>query len=177
MEEAITGSFSLVKGWKADRHGNVIFRLEYYNRLVIIVYSLFCKSPHNGDNDGEGESDDDADDDDSDNDVYHIRFVQNKNIRIIFDDDIHRFFRRSRKSARNFNVPAAKAGKICVVEVEEIVDEALPPEDIHLPGIYVQRLVLGEKYVKRIEVGFPLVDLIACLRNVFIMTLVYFLKI
>lgn len=81
MEEAITGSFSLVKGWKADRHGNVIFR----------------------------------------------------------------------KSARNFNVPAAKAGKICVVEVEEIIDEALPPEDVHLPGIYVQRLVLGEKYVKRIE--------------------------
>ena len=58
-----------------------------------------------------------------------------------------------RKTARNFNVPMAKAGKTTVVEVEEIVDIGeIPAEDIHLPSIYVQRLVKGEAYQKRIEV-------------------------
>ncbi|ESO01959.1 hypothetical protein HELRODRAFT_188533 [Helobdella robusta] len=81
MEEAIKGDFSLVKGWKADKYGNVIFR----------------------------------------------------------------------KAARNFNVPAAKAAKVCIVEVEEIIDGALPPENIHLPGVYVQRLLKGALYAKKIE--------------------------
>lgn len=82
METALTGEFSLIKGWKADRAGNVTFR----------------------------------------------------------------------KSARNFNVPMAKAGKTCVVEVEEIVETGtIPPEDVHLPSIYVQRVIRGEKYEKRIE--------------------------
>lgn len=82
METAIKGDFALVKGWKADRAGNVTFR----------------------------------------------------------------------KTARNFNVPCAKAGKICIVEVEEIVDtDTFAPEDIHLPSIYVQRIIKGDKYEKRIE--------------------------
>ncbi|MFM8498463.1 MAG: CoA transferase subunit A [Chakrabartia sp.] len=57
-----------------------------------------------------------------------------------------------RKTARNFNLPAATCGKICVVEVEEIVPiGSLDPDSIHLPGVYVQRLVLGAPYDKKIE--------------------------
>ncbi len=57
-----------------------------------------------------------------------------------------------RKTARNFNVPAATCGKICVVEVEEIVPVgALDSDAIHLPGVYVQRVVLGSPYDKKIE--------------------------
>jgi 3-oxoacid CoA-transferase subunit A len=57
-----------------------------------------------------------------------------------------------RKTARNFNVPAATCGKITVVEVEEIVEPGqLDPDAIHLPGVYVQRLVLGAPYDKKIE--------------------------
>jgi len=82
MEHGITGDFSLVKGWKADREGNVVFR----------------------------------------------------------------------KTARNFNVPIAKAGKVCIVEVEEIVETGtISPEDVHLPNIYVQRVIKGDSYEKRIE--------------------------
>jgi 3-oxoacid CoA-transferase len=82
MEEAITGDFSLVKAWKADTAGNLIFR----------------------------------------------------------------------NTARNFNPDCAKAGKICIAEVEEIVPEgSIDPNDVHLPGIFVQRLILGESYEKRIE--------------------------
>lgn len=80
MEEAITGDFALVKAWKADRHGNLIFR----------------------------------------------------------------------KAARNFNPTMARAAKITIAEVEEIVDE-IDPNLIHTPSIYVHRVVLGEKYEKRIE--------------------------
>ncbi len=57
-----------------------------------------------------------------------------------------------RKTARNFNQPAATCGKFCVVEVEEIVPVgALDPDAIHLPGVFVQRLVLGAPYEKQIE--------------------------
>ena len=56
-----------------------------------------------------------------------------------------------RKTARNFNVPAATCGKVCVVEVEEIVPlGSLDPDTIHLPGIYVHRIVQGQ-HEKRIE--------------------------
>ena len=56
-----------------------------------------------------------------------------------------------RKTARNFNPPAAMCGKVCVAEVEEIVPRgALDPDCIHLPGIYVHRLIQGE-HEKRIE--------------------------
>jgi 3-oxoacid CoA-transferase subunit A len=56
-----------------------------------------------------------------------------------------------RKTARNFNPPAATCGKVCVVEVEEIVPVgSLDPDQIHLPGIYVTRLIQGE-HEKRIE--------------------------
>ena len=82
MERAIQGDFALIKGWKADRLGNVVYR----------------------------------------------------------------------KSARNFNPMIATAGKITIVEVEEIVDPGeLDSDQIHTPGIYVQRVVLGKKFEKRIE--------------------------
>ena len=56
-----------------------------------------------------------------------------------------------RKTARNFNPPAAMCGKTCVMEVEEIVPTgSLDPDLIHLPGIYVHRLVQGT-HEKRIE--------------------------
>ncbi|XP_050343118.1 succinyl-CoA:3-ketoacid coenzyme A transferase 1, mitochondrial [Nymphalis io] len=80
MEEAITGDFALVKAWKADRHGNLIFR----------------------------------------------------------------------KSARNFNPAICKAARVTIAEVEEIVDE-IDPDVVHVPSIYVQRIILGEKFEKRIE--------------------------
>ena len=57
-----------------------------------------------------------------------------------------------RKTARNFNQPAATAGKVCVAEVEEIVPVgSLDADAIHLPGIYVKRLILGAPYDKKIE--------------------------
>jgi len=56
-----------------------------------------------------------------------------------------------RKTARNFNAPAATCGKICIAEVEEIVPTgSLDPDKIHLPGIYVHRIVQGE-HENRIE--------------------------
>jgi 3-oxoacid CoA-transferase subunit A len=59
---------------------------------------------------------------------------------------------RFRLTARNFNPAAAMAGKVCVVEVEEIVEVgALAPDDIHLPGIYVHRIVHNPTPEKRIE--------------------------
>ena len=81
LEEALQGDFSIAKAWKADPHGNLIFR----------------------------------------------------------------------KTARNFNPMAITAGKIAVVEVEELVGEGeLDPDQIHLPGIYVNRLIVGE-FEKNIE--------------------------
>jgi len=57
-----------------------------------------------------------------------------------------------RKTARNFNAPMATAGKICVAEVEEVVPVgSLGPDAIHLPGIYVKRLIVGAPYDKKIE--------------------------
>ncbi|MEO9468371.1 CoA transferase subunit A [Parasphingorhabdus sp.] len=57
-----------------------------------------------------------------------------------------------RKTARNFNAPMATAGKICVAEVEEIVEVGdLDPDAIHLPSIYVKRLICGAPYDKKIE--------------------------
>jgi 3-oxoacid CoA-transferase subunit A len=57
-----------------------------------------------------------------------------------------------RKTARNFNHPAATSGKVCVAEIEEIVPVGtLDPDAIHLPSIYVKRLVLGAPYEKKIE--------------------------
>lgn len=57
-----------------------------------------------------------------------------------------------RKTARNFNPLAAMAGKITIAEAEEIVQPGeLDPDQIHTPGIFVQRLLLGTNYEKRIE--------------------------
>lgn len=82
LEEAITGDFALVKAWKADKSGNLIFR----------------------------------------------------------------------KTARNFNPLVATAGKITIAEVEEIVEIGeLDPDAIHLPGVYVQKIILAEQLEKRIE--------------------------
>lgn len=81
LEEAITGDFAIVKGWKADTYGNVMYR----------------------------------------------------------------------HTAMNFNPMVATAGKICVIEVEEIVEPGeLEPSQIHTPGIYVDRLIQGT-FEKRIE--------------------------
>jgi len=81
LEEALQGDFSIAKAWKADPHGNLVFR----------------------------------------------------------------------KTARNFNPMAVTAGKISVVEVEELVGVGeLDPDQIHLPGIYVNRLIVGE-FEKNIE--------------------------
>lgn len=57
-----------------------------------------------------------------------------------------------RKTARNFNLPAATCGKFCIVEVEEVVPVGeLNPDSIHLPGVYVQRMIIGAPYDKKIE--------------------------
>jgi len=57
-----------------------------------------------------------------------------------------------RKTARNFNPNVAMAGKTTIVEVEKIVETgALDPDQIHLPGIFVHRIVLNAKPEKRIE--------------------------
>ena len=57
-----------------------------------------------------------------------------------------------RKTARNFNPAAAMAGKTCVVEVEEMVEIGdIDPDHVHLPGIYVQRIVVNATPEKRIE--------------------------
>ena len=82
LEEGIVGDFALVKAWKADTLGNLVYR----------------------------------------------------------------------KTSRNFNPLAAMAGKITIAEVEEIVEPGeLDPDEIHTPGIYVQRVLLGTNYQKRIE--------------------------
>ena len=57
-----------------------------------------------------------------------------------------------KETARNFSPLMAMAAKTTVVEVEELVDLGeIPPEDIHLPGLFVQRIFQGEKFEKRIE--------------------------
>ena len=57
-----------------------------------------------------------------------------------------------RKTARNFNPIAATAGKVTIVEVEELVGLGeLDPDNIHTPGVYVQKVFVGEQYEKRIE--------------------------
>ena len=55
-------------------------------------------------------------------------------------------------TARNFNPAAATAGKVCIVEVEKIVEVGeIDPDDVHLPGIYVHRIVVNAQPEKRIE--------------------------
>ena len=57
-----------------------------------------------------------------------------------------------RKTARNFNAPAATCGKVCIAEVEEIVKVgSFDPDCIHLPSIYINRLICGAPYDKKIE--------------------------
>ena len=64
-----------------------------------------------------------------------------------------------RKSSRNFNPVMCKAAKISIAEVEEIVETGqLDPDQIHLPGIYVDRVIKGAAYEKRIEVLCSLFD-------------------
>ena len=59
---------------------------------------------------------------------------------------------RFRLTSRNFNPAAATAGKVCVVEVEQIVENGeIAPDDVHLPGIYVHRIVLNAHPAKNIE--------------------------
>jgi 3-oxoacid CoA-transferase len=57
-----------------------------------------------------------------------------------------------RKTSRNFNPMIATCGKVCVAEVEELLETGeLDPDDIHTPGIFVDRIMQGSKYEKRIE--------------------------
>jgi 3-oxoacid CoA-transferase subunit A len=57
-----------------------------------------------------------------------------------------------RKTARNFNQPMATAGRVCVAEVEEVVPVgSFDPDQVHLPGIYVNRMIIGAPYDKKIE--------------------------
>ena len=57
-----------------------------------------------------------------------------------------------RKTARNFNPACAMAGKVCIAEVEELVETgSIDPDHVHLPGIYVQRIVVNPTPEKRIE--------------------------
>ena len=57
-----------------------------------------------------------------------------------------------RKTARNFNPNAATSGKVTVAEVEQLVEAgALDPDGIHTPGVYIQRVLLGSGFEKRIE--------------------------
>ena len=57
-----------------------------------------------------------------------------------------------RMSARNFNPMMATAGRVTIAEIEELVDRAeLDPDSVHTPGIYVQKILQGEEYEKRIE--------------------------
>ena len=57
-----------------------------------------------------------------------------------------------RKTSRNFNPMIATCGKVCVAEVEELVEVGeLDPDQVHTPGIYVDRIIQGAKYEKRIE--------------------------
>ncbi|ARS52229.1 CoA transferase subunit A [Kushneria konosiri] len=59
---------------------------------------------------------------------------------------------RFAKTARNFNPLAAMAGRVCVAEVEEIVETGeIDPDDVHLPGIFVDRIVVNQTPEKRIE--------------------------
>lgn len=54
----------------------------------------------------------------------------------------------------NFNPPMCKAAKVCIAEVEEVVEVGeIPPEQVHVPSIYVKRVVVGKKFEKRIEVS------------------------
>lgn len=58
-----------------------------------------------------------------------------------------------RKSAQNFNSPMCKAAKVTIAEVEEIVPVgSISPNEVHVPGIFVHRIVKGDTYEKRIEV-------------------------
>ena len=57
-----------------------------------------------------------------------------------------------RKTARNFNPACAMAGKVCIAEVEELVGTGdIDPDHVHLPGIYVDRIVVNATPEKRIE--------------------------
>lgn len=56
-------------------------------------------------------------------------------------------------AARNFNPAMAKAAGVTIAEVEEIVDLGdIAPDEVHLPGIFVDKVIKGEKFEKRIEV-------------------------
>jgi len=59
------------------------------------------------------------------------------------------------KSARNFNAVMCAAAKTTIVEVEEIVENGdIDPDQVHVPGIYVDRIVLGKDYIKKVEVNY-----------------------
>jgi 3-oxoacid CoA-transferase subunit A len=82
LEQALRADFALVKAWKGDRHGNLVFKA----------------------------------------------------------------------TARNFNPMMAMAARVTIAEVEHLVEPGeLPPDQVHTPGIFVQRILQGASYEKRIE--------------------------
>lgn len=69
---------------------------------------------------------------------------------LICSNDVSVFVR---KAARNFNAPMCKAAKCTIAEVEEIVEVGeLKPDEIHIPNIFVHRIIVGKDHEKRIEV-------------------------
>jgi len=67
---------------------------------------------------------------------------------------IHLINIRFRKSSRNFNPTVCRAAKIAIVEAEEIVPTGtFDPDEVHLPGVFVKRIIKGENYEKKIEVS------------------------
>ena len=80
--------------------------------------------------------------------IFHELFFWKLNIGLIFKSAVCIF----KGIARNFNTPMAGLGKITIAEVEELVEPGqLDPNQIHIPGIMVQRIFQGEKFEKRIE--------------------------
>ena len=60
----------------------------------------------------------------------------------------------NRLSTRNFNVPMAKASKVTIAEVEEIVETGeIDPDQVHVPGMYVDRVIKGSNYEKALSVS------------------------
>ena len=130
MEEAITGDFSLIKGWKADRAGNIIFRMSARNFNVpmakaspVTIAEVESRTWH----------------------TYTYTRCDDIVLAAVLSyvQAVHAY----RWSQRSLLMV------VFFVQVEEIVDvESFAPEDIHLPSIFVQRVVKGERYEKRIEV-------------------------
>jgi 3-oxoacid CoA-transferase subunit A len=121
LEHGIFADLSIIKAWKADESGNLVAQGKEVKVFDGEEYIL-----------------------------EHGIFADLSIIKAWKADESGNLV--FRKTARNFNLPAATCGKICVVEVEEVVPVgSLDPDCIHLPGVYVQRMIVGAPYDKKIE--------------------------